>query len=103
MALHADFPYTASQLYCKKCKKVTNHTWKMVEYQCTECGRVWDNELLRVSLKQDQYGKLYYECIRNSDRPVNSSTYPSTKHETLEACIDWFNKEVNALREEITK
>jgi len=101
MALHYDFPYTASQLYCKTCKKVTTHNWNAVEYTCSVCGRIWDDELLRVSLKQDQYGKLYYECIRNSDRPVNSSTYPSTKHETLEACLEWFNNQVETLRETI--
>jgi DNA-directed RNA polymerase subunit RPC12/RpoP len=101
MALHYDFPYTASQLYCKTCKEVTTHNWTAAEYKCSVCGRTWDDELLRVSLKQDQYGKLYYECTRNSDKPVNSSAYPSTRFETLDACIEWFNNQAEALREEI--
>lgn len=103
MALHYDFPYTASQLYCKSCKKVTSHNWLMVEYKCSECGRIWDDELIRVMVKQDQYGKLYYEGIILSEKPVNSSTYPSTRFNTLEECLEWLESKTRALQGTLTE
>ncbi len=101
MALHYDFPYIASRLYCKSCKQVTEHAWTATEYKCSVCGRKWTPELIRVSLKQDQYGELLYECILSSDRPVNSSTYTSVSFKTLEECQTWLREQVDVLREEM--
>lgn len=75
----------------------------MVEYQCSECSRVWDDELIRIMVKQDQYGKLYYEGIILSEKPVNSSTYPSTRFNTLEECLRWFESQSKSLQETLAE
>jgi hypothetical protein len=70
-------------------------------YKCSMCGSEWSNELIRVSLKQDQYGELSYECIILSDKPVNSTTYPSKRFKNLEACLEWLRENAVSLEKEI--
>ena len=96
MSLHHDFPYASVKLCCKTCKKATLHTQNYWYYTCDECGAKWDELLLRVNVRQDQYGKILYDCIIASEKPVNSSEYVTETFETLEKCIEW-------LREEATK
>ena len=89
MALHYDFPYQSVELYCKTCKKTTRHTSTNIEYMCETCGRKWDGSLLQVNVKQDEYGKILYECIDQRERPVNSVSYETTVFEDLEDCLQW--------------
>lgn len=98
MALHYDFPYQSTELYCKTCKKTTPHSSSNIEYKCNICGRKWDGSLIQVYIKQDEYGKILYECIDQREKPVNSVEYPSTIFADIGECYDWMrvkNKEIN--------
>ena len=98
MSLHHDFPYAPVKLYCKTCKKTTQHTQNYWYYTCDECGTKWDELLLRVNVRQDQYGKILYDCIIASEKPVNSTEYKAETFETLEKCLDWLKTEVQKLQ-----
>ncbi len=99
MSLHHDFPFESSKLYCKTCKETTVHNMPMLDHICSVCGRKWDEILLRVNLKQNNYGKLSYECIILSDKPANSREYPATSFESMDDCIAWFREKATELTE----
>jgi hypothetical protein len=99
MSLHHDFPFETTKLYCKTCKETTVHNMPMLDHICTVCGRKWDEILLRVNLKQNEYGKLQYECIIQSDKPVNSREYPSTIFDSIDECVTWFKEKATELTE----
>ena len=99
MSLHHDFPFETTKLYCKTCNETTVHNMPMLDHICTVCGRKWDEILLRVNLKQNEYGKLQYECIIQSDKPVNSREYPSTVFDSIDECIPWFKEKDTELIE----
>ena len=94
MSLHNDFPYSSAKLYCKTCKKATLHTWSFTHFICDECGRKWDDLLLRVNVRQHQYGKILYDCIITSEKPMNSIEYPAETFESLQECLDWMKTQV---------
>lgn len=103
MSLHHDFPYAAARLYCKTCKKETLHTQNYWNYTCDECGRVWDDLLLRVNVRQDQYGKIHYDCILASEKTVNSTEYPAVTVESLDECIQWMRSKATDIQEAVGK
>ena len=97
MALHYDFPYQSTELYCKTCKKTTLHSSSNIECKCNECGRKWDGSLFQVNIKQDEYGKIIYECIDLREKPLNSVDYESTVFDDIGECYEWIrvkNKEI---------
>ena len=101
MSLHHDFPYSSVKFYCNKCKKTTIHTWNYTHFSCDECGREWDDLLLRVNVRQQQYGKILYDCILASDKPANSTKYSAETFDTLETCLEWLRTQVTRLQDAI--
>jgi hypothetical protein len=61
-------------------------------------GMIW---LLRVNVRQHQYGKILYDCIIASEKPVNSTEYPAETFETLEECLEWMRTQVSKLQSEL--
>ena len=68
-----------------------------IECKCNECGRKWDGSLFQLNIKQDEYGKIIYECIDLREKPVNSVDYESTVFDDIGECYEWIrvkNKEI---------
>ena len=101
MSLHHDFPYTAKKLYCKTCKAVTPHSEEFNDYKCDTCGRKWDDLLIRVNMRQNQYGKTQYDGTILSERPANARDYITKTFDSLDTCIEWLREKATALQEEI--
>jgi len=97
MSLHHDFPYTAKKLYCKTCKTVTLHSEEFNDYKCDACGRKWDQLLLRVNMRQNQYGKTQYQGIILSEKPANSRNYVTKTFDSLDACTIWFREKAEEI------
>ena len=50
-----------------------------------------------MNIKQDEYGKIIYECIDLREKPVNSVDYESTVFDDIGGCYEWIrvkNKEI---------
>ena len=102
MALHYDFPYQSTELYCKTCKKVTLHTSSNIEYRCNECGRKWDGHLFQMNIKQDEYGKILYECIDMREKPANSVDYTATVFDNFDECYEWVQSKNREIMESLS-
>jgi len=101
MSLHHDFPYTAKKLYCKTCNAVTLHSEEFNDYKCDTCGRKWDDLLIRVNMRQNQYGKTRYEGTILSERPANARDYITKTFDSLDDCLKWFREEAEKLEKAI--
>ena len=97
MSLHHDFPYTAKKLYCKTGKTVTLHSEEFNDFKCDTCSRKWDDLLIRVNMRQNQYGKIQYEGIILSEKPANSRNYVTKSFDSLDSCMKWFRENAEAL------
>ncbi len=97
MSLHHDFPFEATNLYCKSCKEKTLHNKPMHEYVCSKCGRTWDELLLQVNLKQNKYGKTYYEAIELSDKPVNATEVPTKTFDHIDDALAWLKEKAEKI------
>ena len=98
MALHYDFPYQSTELYCKNCKNITLHTSTNIDHKCNECGRKWDGSIFQVNIKQDEYCKIIYECIDQREKPIHNVDYAVTVFDDIEECYEWMrakNKEIS--------
>ena len=98
MSLHHDFPYTAKKLYCKTCKAAALHSEDFNDFKCDTCGRKWDDLLLQVNMRLDQYGKTKYEGIILSERPANARGYITKTFYSLDDCLKWFGEEAEKLQ-----
>ena len=101
MSLHHDFPYAAKKLYCKTCKAVTPHSEEFNDYKCDTCGRKWDDLLIRVNMRQNQYGKTQYDGTILSERPANATGYVTKTFDSLDDCLKWFREEAEKLEKAI--
>jgi hypothetical protein len=97
MSLHNDFPYSSKKLYCKTCKAVALHSEDFNDFKCSTCGRKWDDLLLQVNMRQDQYGKPRYEGVVLSEKPANARNYVTKTFSSLESCIEWLSEEAENL------
>lgn len=100
MSLHHDFPYEATNLYCKTCKATTLHNKPIHDFICNKCGRNWDDLLIQVNLKQNRYGKLQYECIILSDKQPNSREFPAKYFDSIDKCVEWYRDQATKIIEE---
>lgn len=98
MSLHNDFPYAAKKLYCKTCNAVTLHSEDFNDFKCGTCGRKWDDLLLRVNMRQGQYGKTMYEGILLNEKPANARDYTTKTFSSLDRFMNWFREEAEKLR-----
>ena len=101
MSLHHDFPYMTKKLYCKTCKTITLHTQDFNDFKCAICGKKWDDLLIRVNMRQNQYGKTQYDGTILSEKPANARDYVTKTFDSLDSCIEWLREKATAVQEEI--
>ena len=52
-----------------------------------------------MNIKQDEYGKIIYECIDQREKPVNSVDYSSTVFDDIEECYEWIRVKDKEIKE----